>query len=143
MNTPHPSSSAEQRRAEDDLKKGLAQKLDVVFKPPPSSLTPLVIDAYADGEPPMLIELFAHVGRSKAGQKRKLSRDMTKLLLAERKLDRACRKIIAVLDGEAISHFATGWDGEFAQCFGVELLVVAVPEQLKEKLREVQNRQRR
>jgi hypothetical protein len=102
------------------------------------------LDAFAerDGSTPILVEVFAHVGPCKTGQHRKLSRDMTKLLLAERRLARPCRKIIAVIDEQAIAHTTRGWDGEFARDFGIELRTVTVPESLRAEIAGAQVRQR-
>jgi len=87
------------------------------------------------------LEVFAQVGPCKAGQKRKLSRDMTKLLLAERRLGTCCRKVLVVGDAVAIQHLANGWDGEFAREFKIELLVVDAGEDLRRKILAAQQRQ--
>ena len=68
---------------------------------------------------------------------------MTKLLLAERKLDQSCRKIIAVIDPEAIAHFENGWDGEFARQFGIELVVVPIEDEVRATVAAAQERQYR
>ena len=85
--------------------------------------------------------MFAHVGRCKPGQTRKLSRDMTKLLLAERLLGVKCRKVVAVIDADAIAHFENGWDGMFARTFDIESIVVKGLDELHGELRTVQARQ--
>ena len=143
MTEPHPSTSSEQLNAENTIKSELAKLLGVSFVDSPSDLDGLQLDGYAESEPPILVEVFAHVGSSKSGQKRKLSRDMTKLLLAERRLDCACRKILAVVDDEAIEYTTRGWDGEFAREFGIEFVVVPTESDLMLALRKVQDRQRR
>jgi len=137
----HPSSSEEQRKAEVSIRLALARHLGEVFSEPPPALKGLELDAFAPGPPPVLVEIFAHVGRSKSGQQRKLSRDMTKLLLAERKLGQACRKVVAVIDPAAIAHCANGWDGEFARAFDIELCVVTVDEELHATVTAAQKRQ--
>ncbi len=137
------SSSLEQRDAEQPIRDSLAKQLHVVFEEPPEEVGTLRLDAFARGEEPILVEIFAHVGKSKSGQKRKISRDMTKLLLAEKKVGRKCRKIIAVIDPEAIIYSESGWDGEFAETFGIEFFVVKVPRQMQQETLQVQDRQRR
>lgn len=106
-------------------------------------LSGLKLDGFADGHTPVCVEVFAHVGPCKAGQQRKLSRDMTKLLLAERRLGKPCRKVIVVGDAAAVGHLTNGWDGEFAREFGIELLVVDVGEVHCRAVRAAQERQRR
>ena len=109
----------------------------------PSVLSGLKLDGFADGDKPVCVEVFAHVGPCKPGQQRKLSRDMTKLLLAERRLGKPCRKVIVVGDAAAVGHLSKGWDGEFAREFGIELLVVDVGEDVRRALLTAQERQRR
>ena len=137
----HPSTSAEQQRAESVIRSALADDLGVAFEVPPAALTGLKLDAYAAGPPPVLVEIFARVGRSKSGQMRKLSRDMAKLLLAERRMDRTCRKILAVIDPDAVAHFENGWDGEFARTVGIERIVVPVGDDVRRGVLAAQKRQ--
>ena len=139
----HPSASSEQHAAEADIRSALAKQLGIVFVAPPVALVGLKLDAYAPGPPHVLVEIFARVGRSKPGQVRKLSRDMTKLLLAERRLAEPCRKIVAVIDSDAIAHFSNGWDGDFAREFQIELQVVQVDDHLRAKIACAQQRQYR
>ena len=110
---------------------------------PPAELMGLRLDGYAAGSPAVLVEIFAHVGASKAGQRRKIVNDMAKLVLAERLLDVPCRKLIAVIDHAAIAHFEGSWAGEFARHFDIERLVVPGMEHRRDAMRAVQERQRR
>lgn len=140
----HPSDSAEQRALELEVLLALEKVLFVRFtKNPPPALGALKLDGFAAGSPPTLVEVFAHVGRSKSGQRHKIAHDMTKLLLAERRLAVPCRKVIAVIDGAALAHLDKGWGGEFARAFGIELKVLAGFEDRHDALRAVQARQRR
>ena len=77
----------------------------------PPELGKLKLDGFAPGAPPVLGEVFAHVGRAKGGQRHKIAHDMTKLMLAEKRLGVPCRKVIAVIDEAAIAHMDKGWDG--------------------------------
>jgi hypothetical protein len=140
----HPSSSIAQQNAEAWLLREAASRLGVQFTDThPPALRALKLDGYAEAAEPVCVEVFAHVGPCKDGQKRKLSRDMTKLLLAERWLGKDCRKVIVVVDAEAIRHFSNGWDGEFAKAFGIETLVVNIEADLHRQLLDAQARQRR
>lgn len=140
----HASSSDEHQQAERDIKALLASALNVQwFAQPPDALSRLQLDAYSDGDLPTLVEVFAHVGPCKAGQRRKISRDMTKLLLAERWLGRACRKVIAVPTEAEKAHVLRGWDAEFARAFDIEVIAVDAPAPLLERLAAAQLRQTR
>lgn len=140
----HASDSSEQRAIELEVLHALEAILYVRFlKNLPATLGKLKLDGYADGSPPTLVEVFAHVGRAKGGQRYKIAHDMTKLLLAERRLGVPCRKVIAVIDETAIAHMTQGWDGAFAKEFGIEVKVVPGFDDRHEVLRKVQERQRR
>ncbi len=140
---PHASDSAEQRAIEIDVRRALETMLAVTFADPDPLLRGLKLDAFAPGPPPVLVEVFAHVGPSKSGQRHKVANDMAKLLLAERRLGVPCRKMIAVIDQAAIAHHGRGWVGEFAKEFGFEVIVVPGFEVRHEAMRAVQARQRR
>jgi hypothetical protein len=139
----HPSSSAVQQAAETALLAEAETRLGVRFGDALLCLSGLKLDGFADGDRPVCVEVFAHVGPCKPGQKKKLSRDMTKLLLAERRVGKPCRKVIVVGDPAVVGHFAHGWDGEFAREFGIELLVVELGEVHRRTIRAAQERQRR
>ncbi|MFO0646510.1 MAG: hypothetical protein U0326_09755 [Polyangiales bacterium] len=122
----------------------LSLELGVTLPSPvPPQLAILKLDGYASGPPPVLVEVFAHVGPSKGGQRHKIAHDMTKLLLAEKLLDVPCRKVIAVIDEAAVSHLRRGWNQEFAERFGIEVCVVPGFENRHEAMLAVQARQRR
>ena len=140
----HPSDSAEQRAIELEILLALEKVLFVRFtNNPPPALGGLKLDGFAAGSPPTLVEVCAHVGRSKRGQRHKIAHDMTKLLLAERRLAVPCRKVIAVIDEAALAHLTRGWGGDFAREFGIELKVLAGFDDRHEALLAVQARQGR
>lgn len=141
MTTEHASNSLEQQTAEGVIRQKLAVILSISFCTQPPELKGLSLDGYAPGTPATLVEIFAHVGRSKSGQQRKLSRDMTKLLLAEKRLGTTCRKVIAVIDKDAIAHTTKGWDGEFAKTFGIEFVLISVDKDMTDQLKTAQERQ--
>lgn len=140
----HASDSSGQRAIEADVLVALSNELGVsVTSTAPPQLSMLKLDGYADAAIPVLIEVFAHVGRSKGGQRHKIAHDMTKLLLAERLLGVPCRKVIAVIDEAAIAHLRGGWNREFANSFGIELRVVPGFVDRHAEMLLVQARQRR
>ena len=141
----HPSDSSEQRAIEVKVLRALEFELAVTFSDANADprLRGLKVDGFAPGPPPLLVEVFAHVGPSKSGQRHKVANDMAKLLLAERRLAVPCRKVIAVIDRVAIAHHKRSWIGEFAEGFGVEVRVVSGFEAMHEAMLAVQGRQRR
>jgi hypothetical protein len=140
----HPSSSHEQRETETLVLERLATDLGVRFGEAPPELRGLKLDGYAAGDPPVLVEVFAHVGRCKSGQHGKIARDMTKLLLAERLLPgRRARKIVAFVSGEARRALEVGWPARFAREFEVPTVLVDLPKAQLEELGRAQDRQRR
>lgn len=140
----HVSDSSEQRAIEAEVLAAFSNELGVsVTSTAPPQLSMLKLDGYASGPPPVLVEVFAHVGPSKGGQRHKIAHDMTKLLLAEKLLGVPCRKVIAVIDKAAVSHLSRGWNHEFAEHFGIEVRVVPGFENRHEAMLAVQARQRR
>lgn len=139
----HASDSAEQRAIEREILAALEVLDGVRFTAAPPALGGLQLDGYAGGDVPLLVEVFAHVGPSKPGQRKKITHDMAKLLLAERRLGVACRKVVAVIDAAAVAHLRGGWEGAFAREFDVAVRVVPGFEARHAAMREVQARQRR
>lgn len=107
---------------------------------PPPALGKLALDGFAAGSPPTLVEVFAHVGRARRGERHAIAHAMTKLLLAERRLAVPCRKVIAVIDAAALAHLDKGWGGDFAREFGIELKVLAGFEDRHDALRAARAR---
>ena len=70
-------------------------------------------------------------------------KDMCKLLLAEKRLGKSCRKIFAVSDKAAVSHLSRSWQGEFARIYGIEILIVEISEKIKQKILDAQEEQYR
>lgn len=117
----------------------LAVRLD--GRPPIAQAVQL--DGFADSHTPICVEVWAHQGTAKGGQRDKVMRDMCKLLLVEKLLSRKCRKIIAVCDEAALGFLRNSWQGRFADDFDIERIVVAVSESTRLALRTAQERQRR
>jgi hypothetical protein len=143
QNELHPSDSTEQRQAEAEILAALKAKEGLRLDGVPSIGQPVRLDGFEDGEKPVCVEVFAHQGPSKDGQRKKLMRDMCKLLLVEKLLAKPCRKIVAGCDDSALSFLKNSWQGRFADEFGIELIVVDVDESTREKVRKAQRRQRR
>jgi hypothetical protein len=101
------------------------------------------LDGFRDGPRPICVEIWAHQGKAKPAQQAKIMKDMCKLLLVEAKLKKACRKLFVVSDQAAVAHLSSSWQGEFADAFGIDILVVDIPEPTRTLIREAQKKQYR
>ena len=112
----------------------------------PVELNGLKLDAFtangADGRP-VLVEVFAHVGKRKAGQTRKIALDMTKLLLAEREMGTSCTKILVLARSSGEHYPLTGWQKRFADAFSIEAHFVDLDRDIAERIADAQLRQQR
>lgn len=88
-------------------------------------------------------EIFAHVGKPKKAQDNKISNDILKMLLLEKIQNKLYRKIIVVCDEmeekklKGLSALA-----ESIRQFGIEIIKIDIPVDVKEKIIEAQNRQK-
>ncbi len=142
-----PGDSTTQSQAEAVIRAELEKKLglmpDSLTDNRPNSLGTLILNGFQDGERPICVEIWAHQGKAKSAQQAKVMKDFCKLLLAEKRLAKYCRKIFAVCDEEAISHLKNSWQGEFAKAFDIEFLVVAIDDSIKQEIRHAQKKQYR
>ncbi len=135
--------SSIQRQAEAVIRGELEGKIGCKLGTSPAVLGGLKLDGFCDAECPICIEIWAHQGSAKSAQKAKVMKDMCKLLLAEKKLGKPCRKIFVVADQDAVSHLKNSWQGEFAKKFGIELQVVDIDNTTRQQIRQAQKEQYR
>jgi hypothetical protein len=141
-----PGDSSVQRSAEATIRAKLEKKLGCnLGDDRPEVLSKLRLDGFHKARKPVCVEIWAHQGPAKSAQKDKMLKDMCKLLLAELKLGRLCRKVIAVADQESASHLTTGktWQREFTEVFDLEIIVVELDEKTRQQIREAQKKQYR
>lgn len=144
----HPSVSTEQQAIEPQMRDAIAEKLGVRWTDAPSTLQAIRLDAYASAGPdgrPVLVEVFAHVGKRKAGQNHKIARDMTKLLFAEHLLGGpgTCTKLLVLAAVGDDRHPLTGWPKDFAEAFTIDTKFVELDPVEADALKQAQERQRR
>ncbi|MAG92509.1 MAG: hypothetical protein CMJ48_01985 [Planctomycetaceae bacterium] len=138
----HDSDSSEQRAAESEILAALEQKWGVQFGEDGPDIDQHVrLDGFADGETPTCVEIWAHQGRAKGGQIGKVMKDLCKLLLVEKLLGKACRKVFAVCDEAAIAFLQNSWQGRFAEEYGIELLVAEISDDARQRVCSAQQRQ--
>ena len=87
----------------------------------------------------VLCEIFSHVGNMRDGQRKKLAKDMLKLLAVENALGGEWRKIICIVDDPA-REFLTGrsWCASVVRQFRFEVLMTALDDSLRMQLTTVQ-----
>lgn len=89
----------------------------------------------------VLVEAYARQGRLKGAQIKKISQDILKLALLRRDDARSSSRAIIVFASEEAEASITGWVRSAAREFGVELLVVDIPEDVRNEIRAAQARQ--
>ena len=141
--TLHPSDSSEQRGAEVQILAAASRLLGVEVTPERVHLSNgayVDVDG-ADEQRSVFIEIFAHLGACKGGQVHKVKGDVLKLATLRRCHSEA-RVVLVFADEAAAGCARTGWLGEAAETFGVEVMVVDLPEGVRAALRQAQDRQR-
>jgi hypothetical protein len=141
----HLSDSAEQRTAEALICAAVAEKIRVALIPGLATLQSGAV-VQVDGIGPdfsVLVEIFAHQGVLKGGQKQKVCKDALKLITLRRHYPHA-RLFLAFADTAAAAYATTGtWLSRALIEWGVEVVVVQLDAQDREKVLLAQTRQRR
>ena len=139
------SSSHEQREIEryvfaevEDLLRVSLQRNPKVFLTEGVHIEP---DFYSK-EAKIVGEIFAHHGKTKGGQNHKVAQDILKMLLLEKTEGITYRKLLVVCDKQ-MEKALTGKSAlaESIRQFGINLLCVELPEELRDKILDAQNRQ--
>ena len=138
----HPSDSAVQREAEQAIRARLEEEMHVDLSATPPFSNPK-LDGFANAKLPVCVEIWAHQGPAKPGQKHKVMSDMCKLLLCQRKLKKSCRLIFAVSDVAAVAFLEASWMIRFAAEFGIDVRTVDIPRPQRRRIRRAQKRQSR
>ena len=141
----HPSNSTVQSNAETAIIASLADLLgiDLVLGPRQIQLNNgahVVVDA-ATEDLSVVVEAYAHQGRLKGAQPKKIAQDILKLaLIRQQPGHRSARAIIALAD-QAADDSITGWLREAAATWQIEIMTVNLPAELKDSIRAAQTRQ--
>lgn len=92
----------------------------------------------------IVCEASAHIGKTKTAQIHKVMNNAMKMLFLEQLEGISYRKILVFIDEEAASKFVgKGWHGECLRKNNIEVMVVDVPERIKEKVKGTQKDQYR
>jgi hypothetical protein len=146
MKDRHPSDSTEQQLAHKEILALLNDILQLKLESKKVLIndTLFQVDGYSEN-PPILCEIYSRIGKMKVAQHNKIGKDILKMLLIEKMQNKTFRKIIAFADYEASSSFSGGesWYSKLKDNFNIEILVIAIPSELKESLLNAQKRQYR
>jgi hypothetical protein len=146
MKQKHPSDSTEQQLAHKEILMLINQNhnLNLVSQKVLLDNTLFQVDGYSE-DPLILCEIYSRIGNMKVAQHNKISKDILKMLLIEKLSGKKFRKIIAFADEEAAQPFLDGesWYSKLKDNFGIEIIVIQIPEELMIKILDAQKRQYR
>lgn len=140
----HPSDSADQREAEVLLLARLSEVIGVELAPQNLSLgeaARVSLDGCSEDRS-VLAELYAHIGETKGAQRHKIARDILKLVAVEAEQGQPCCKILGFAD-QAAARYLRGrsWLAAVVQTLEVEIHIVDLPAEWRDRLLRVQARQ--
>lgn len=140
----HKSDSSEQQTAEEYMLISLQDKIGTQFDS--DAKLPLSLGVKPDAIDPVnkvIVEAYARVGAVKGAQQHKIKGDILKLALIEKKLGLGWRKIMCFASEESAKYVqGKSWVAEAAKEFDVEIHIIHLPEELKNKVVSAQQRQR-
>jgi hypothetical protein len=138
------SDSSEQRAAEEMIRAQVAAYLGKELTPATLKLergAAVQVDG-ADEDESAFVEIFAHQGGLKGGQRHKVATDALKLITIARTRPNA-DLVIAFADEKAASYSTNGtWLSEALATWGIKVLVVQLDEGARDGIRAAQVRQR-
>jgi len=145
MNNTMKSSSHEQREIERYAFTEMERMLQVSLQSNPKLFLTEGVhiepDFYSEQDK-IVGEIFAHQGKTKGGQNHKVAQDILKMLLLEKMTGVTYRKYLVVCD-EDMQKVLTGKSAlaESIRQFNINLLCIKLPDGLRNKVLDAQNRQ--
>jgi len=144
LETP-PGDSREQREVEAVMVAALSEQLGVELAPRRVEFDDGVrveLDAASD-DLSVLVEVWAHQGAAKSGQRNKVLTDAFKLAFVGRELGGTRRLILLLSDDQAARKFRGGWPAAALRQSGIEIVVVELDDETRDRVRAAQARQYR
>jgi hypothetical protein len=148
----HAGDSSAQRRAEGLMLDLYQLQIAVPLQRPFVVRTPsgarMEFDAGmepVDGRPGLLVEAWAHQGPPKAAQKKKIVGDALKLAYGATLSSGPAMLVLLFSDDLAVAPFIStrAWSASAFSHFGIETVVVPLPDHEREQIRAAQLRQYR
>jgi hypothetical protein len=140
----HPSSSAVQTKAERKIVCALARKCGIeLVHQPGKILLGGGVYVEVDGATPdlsVVVEAYARQGKLKGAQLKKISQDILKLALLKRESGHEIRRAVIAFASQEARASISGWIQQAAVAFGIEFIVVEIPEELRAEIRDAQDR---
>lgn len=141
------SDSTEQQIMERIIFSEIEKKLSLKLEANPkiligiSHLSYIQPDFYSK-EYKIIGEIFVHIGKTKKAQDNKISNDIMKMLLLEKKHNCNYRKILVFCD-DAVIKKVTGfsWLSECIKEFNIEIVKIELSEEQRQIIEETQKRQ--
>ena len=144
----HKSSSHIQIQAEEMMFSKIEHLFEIKFEKnkkiylADNTYTYMQPDFYSE-EFSIVGEIFAHIGKPKKAQDNKISNDILKMLLLDKISGKQYRKIIAVCDKKEMKKLmGQSVLAESIRQFGVEVILVELDEDMRNKILKAQETQR-
>ena len=142
--TNDPSDSSAQQSAENDLIGSLSNSLAVSLAQRTLELgngKTVQVDGYSEDKK-VIAEAYAHIGRLKPGQKKKLGHDVLKLITIEKALGDDWEKYIVVADGPAEKYLTdSSWLSVAVEKFGINIVRADIGPEIKTGIEQAQREQ--
>ena len=142
------SSSIEQVKAEDIIFSLVEQKLGVLLEKNPvlyfsNNKSSYIQPDFYSAQDQIVGEIFAHIGKPKPAQNKKIANDILKMLLLDKISKTVYRKILVVCDKEELKALqGQSALSESIRQFGIEVLFVEIDDKVKQQIVDAQSRQK-
>ena len=146
-NITQPGDSTEQQQAGKWLLDALSNKLGIKLvrsKIKLDGATHMELDGYCES-PPVLCEVWSHIGLPKSAQKNKVMTDAFRLLFANERTGGNAQCILLFADQDAAKPFINNnsWMAQCLKKYSIAVEVIELPQEIKTKVLEAQERQYR
>lgn len=146
MNNTYKSASPEQQKAEMELLNSFAIKHKLIREKLifPNDFSCQIDGTYRNAQDQWIwVEVYAHQGKLKGAQPKKVCTDILKLITLEKILNQSVQKYILFGNDEAMKCFQNNsWYRRAVDTWNIKLEVGALSEQTKQNLRVAQTRQK-
>lgn len=146
--TKHPSTSIEQQLSQQHIIKAVSKNIGLDIEQLKNTKIKfndgsyLIIGGFHK-DPNVLCEASAHIGKMGGSQPHKVMNDAMKMLFVEKSLNTNFRKILAFTDFDAARSFKeNSWRSKCLKDYGIEVMVIKIPEEIRQIVTDAQCRQK-